>query len=187
MRIKTGETRTVRMPVNIKYRCSSCGEANLFPDEVVVSDFTPAIMGITLGSESSLNQAAREALKEKIVELSDKNNLRRYTNPAFDCECEFCGHREPWANMTYPHLLIPTTISAFVFVISFFLLLISRMALFFLIVCALSASVLVGIFIYRAINNKRVMKLIPTLPPESIPILRLPYQDEDFIRPIHHR
>lgn len=174
MRLNLGETRTASIGINIKYKCSSCGKSNLSHQRIEASDFTPAIWGVTLGNEFTRNQAAREALQEKFDEISDKKNPHRFSKAAFDCECEFCGHREPWARMNYSHLALYVVGSFFAFLISLFFVLITRFSLFFLIVCALSASVLVGFFIYRAINNKRMMKLTATLPSEALPTIVIP-------------
>lgn len=176
MRVKTGETVTAQLAVDIQYRCSSCGKDNLATDTIKASAHTGSVMGINL--DQNLTGHAVDNLKANLTTVLDQNNPQRFRTAGFTCRCKFCGHAEPWARMNYDKLEKPNAISISILIVSIIMLFVGLIGgrfnfvhLFFFILLVLSAAACIGIAKYKNKNNEKMEQLIATLPQESLPII----------------
>ena len=178
-KVKIGETVTVSLSVDLKYRCSSCDKDNVAAASLSSSEHTGTLMGVNL--KRNLHEQATEALKAKLKRVSDQCDPHRFRNANFTCKCKYCGHREPWASMDSERFNIIFMACLCVLFCSVFLLPFvslnpfNGMSLLFLLPTVFSAAGLVGTIIYQSKNCDRMEKLIAKLPPESLPTF-LPHE-----------
>lgn len=184
MRIKTGETATAEVSVDLLYTCSRCKSQNLSTGIIRSKVHTPTIMGVNLGGDMRI--AAQEELHATINEVLDPKKPHRFRSAQFNCRCNQCGHKEPWARMNYDHLDILKTSSIWVLIISAICIFAglpgssSGFNIFYIMLTValiLSISTLVGLLLYIEKNNDTQEHLISALPQESLPII-LPYSME---------
>ena len=178
-KVKTGETVTVSLSVDLKYRCSSCGKDNVVPESLSSSAHTGTLMGVNLSR--NLHEQATEALNAKLKCILNQNDPHRFRNANFTCKCKYCGHREPWASIDSERFNKISLACLCVLICSVFLLPFvslnpfDGMSLLFLLPTVFGVAGLVGTIIYKSKNCVRMAKLIAKLPPESLPTL-LPHE-----------
>ena len=176
--IKIGETATVRLDVDVQYRCSSCDADILTTGTVRAVAQTGAIMGVNL--DSNLTGNAKKALVEKLAALSNENTPHRFRTAGLNCSCPNCGHKEAWAKMNYEKLEKPSAISGGILIASLLILLYGLSAhpfnslhLAFLLVSVVSALIFIGIKTYITKNNEKQEQLIANMPAENLPTIHL--------------
>lgn len=182
MRVKTGETATTRLKVDVFYRCSVCGEDNLVTETITGSAHTGTIMGINL--DQNLSAHAAENLQENLSTILDQDNPQRFRVANFTCKCRNCRHAEPWANMNCDDLQPLYTISRCVLSVSIFMLLTGLISASFNAVhCVFLALLCLSIAGCRGVQRHKTKRLekmeqeIAELPLESLPTI-LPHSKE---------
>lgn len=181
MRVKTGETVTARLIVDVQYRCSSCGKDNLVTETIKGSAHTGTIMGINL--DQNLAGHAGDNLRANLATVLNQSDPHRFRTAGFTCKCKNCGHAEPWARMNYDKLEKPNTISISILIVSIIMSLVGlgigefNFMHFFFAILALSASACIGISTYKNKNSEEMEQLIAMLPQESLPTI-LPHSKE---------
>lgn len=179
MKVKTGETATASISVDLKYRCSSCGKENVVAASLSGSAYTATVMGVNL--TRNLQEKATEALSAKLKRILNENDPHRFREANFVCSCKYCKHQEPWAKMDSKRFNNIATVFTGILMCSAFILLIvgvrpfSSMSFLSLLLTILSCVGLTATKIYEAKNCDRMEKLIAKLPPESLPSL-LPHE-----------
>lgn len=182
LRVKTGETATASLIVDVLYQCSACGKENLTTQTIKGTAHTGTIMGINL--DGNLYPNAQNELKKNLSTILDQNNSQRFRQVGFNCQCRNCGHAEPWAKMNYDHLEKPNTFSLSVLIISGIMSMVGLSAgpfnfmhyLFFSLL-ALSAAACIGISVYKSKHNEKMEQMIAALPAKSLPTI-LPHSQE---------
>ena len=174
MRVKTGETATASMPIDIQYRCSSCGEENFITGTISGSAHTGTLMGINL--DRNIYEKAQREVLDKFAGLAAQIDPHRYRSAELTCKCKKCGYKEPWARMNYSHLDKPYAFSLALFIFSAIMSLVglsqqpfNAMHYIFFSLLVLSAAAGFGIGFYKFKNNEKMEQLIDALPPESLP------------------
>ncbi|MBR6570100.1 MAG: hypothetical protein IKK75_06555 [Clostridia bacterium] len=166
MGVKVAQYYTSKIPVDIVYRCSSCGRENLFKEEISATGDTA-------------NQAKAE-LQNKLNALVNDQSPRRLANVAFQCSCRFCRHREPWTKPTDDlsggGMTLYLLLMAVAIVAVFCLLVNGQVGL--AIGCAAVAVIILTI--WGRSNGKKNhayrewrMQEISSLPRESLPVIML--------------
>ena len=179
MRVKTGETATARVTVNVQFRCSSCGKDNLTTQQVEGSAYSGTIMGFNL--DRNLQEHAVENLQKNLAEIMDPDYSGRYRKAAFTCKCSYCNHAEPWAKMNY-ELLDKVRVFCLFPMLFFGVMSLAMLngwetlgALPFIVwgITLLSAGAFFGIGIYKNKNTAKMEVLTARLPAESLPTVSL--------------
>lgn len=179
MRVKTGETAVASMMIDIRYRCSSCGEENLAIGTLSGTAHTGTLMGVNL--DRNIHDKAQRDVMDKFAGLVGQIDSHRYRTAGLTCKCKKCGHKEPWARMNYTHLDKPYAVSLALLIMSVFMSLVGLaeqpfnvMHFIFFSILVLSAIACFGIGFYKSKNNEKMEQLIDALPPESLPTI-FPY------------
>lgn len=174
MKVKVGESATVTLMVDIKFRCSSCGKDNKVTIPMQGYAYTSTVMGFNI--DRDLSGTATEELNDKFAAVLDESNPHRFRKAGISCICGYCCHKEPWARMTYERLAIPSVISAFIAFPSLIILFFALGQLTFntihqiaAILLILSSTTLWAINRYITKNDEELEKQIAELPVESLP------------------
>jgi len=185
MRIKTGETATVSVKVDVNYRCSSCGADNQSLETIEGTATTGTILGFNL--DRNLSQHAKQNLLQNLIAISNPDDPDRFKKARLTCKCRSCGHTEPWAKLSHPRLdkiyrtvLVFLFTSAIMFVCFLFTLKYRDRNVgnflsdnfVFLGLIAVCAAVCVGIRLYISKHDKKMEEEIAALPEKSIPTIR---------------
>lgn len=170
-RKKVGEIATASLTVDIRYRCSSCGEENITKDTLKETVQTATIGGINI--KNDVAGEARRSVRDKLAGLLGQIDPHRFRDAELSCKCINCGHKEPWARMNYDHLKKLNDISKITIILSIFLLMVpwrTATAIYVLLTLfILGAASWVGIILYKSKNTEKMEQLIDTLPAESLP------------------
>lgn len=182
MRVKTGETATSALNVDIQYRCSSCGNENLAIETIEGTAYTATILGVNL--DRNIAGQAREDLERKLNTVLDQKNPQRFRAVKFACTCKQCGYAEPWARMNYSNLdrlnVVSLCILGFSCVVAMagaYESAINLARVIMMLIAVASLAACIGINIYKNKNNQKMEELIAKLPQESLPRISI-YSEE---------
>lgn len=178
MKVKTGEIATVSMLVDLDYCCSACGQKQRRPAQLKARASVGVMFGVAMDDPVRL---AREKLVEKLSAVQTKDP-RGFKDARFNCYCEKCAHREPWARFDHPRLRkfaelgwSGLIITAFFFLVGLKVLIGGSVKAGLLTMIPGLLCILAGpcVSIGLGINNLKMMKQTAALPPECVPDVKM--------------
>ncbi len=163
--------------VNGAYRCSKCKKITYF-QHVIKETSVNSIYGIWHSRKTnqanldSVKSSASLALRLRVQNITKESNSNIFRSAEYNCRCEHCGHREPWAKMRFGLFeLIASEIVLRFSCVSVAILLFAKEWLWSLI-C--SITVIALYLLYKLLKKCIVTKLekqIALLDKESLPTL----------------
>lgn len=172
----TVTTSTSSLNVEVSYVCSICG--------------TPNVQQTTIQVQANSSEKSQAKMRNILTELTSDDLSKRYTHANLKCRCTKCKYSEPWADLDFYKLDALITVCG---LIGGLVLLAgltdpySGMSMFGLL-CLLAAGV---IFVYKKFLAASSAKKIAALPPQSLPVIRVPRStvpsQNDIMARIHER